>query len=188
MAKKLTRTQNNLALVLDDAPPPPPPRSLAAAQARVSELESNGGVPLIGLLPVPPSWASAFGRSVADLFDSCTNIAIGTAMLSNFAQQCASDANPRSDRARAVAAQRSADAKPARRRRARALVTPTADRRQCILRKYGEAVEFVGLYEFVSPRVGFPTKSSAPPQPSSQGAGKSDLCRTVRRTSWPMGT
>jgi hypothetical protein len=140
---------------LYDAPPPSPPRSRDAAEARVSQLESNGGVPLLGLLPVPPSWASAFGRSVADLFDGCTNIAIGTAMMSNFAQQCVSDANPRSDRARALAPQRSADAKAARRRRSRSLVSASADGRQCVLRKYGEAINFVGLYEFVSLELSF---------------------------------
>jgi hypothetical protein len=142
-------------LDLSDAPASPPPRSREGAQARLTQLESNGGVPLVGLLPVPPAWASAFGRSVSDLLDGCTNIAIGTAMLSNFAQQCATDANPRSDRARGLAMKRSADARPSRRRKSRALVNPSQERRQCVLRKYGEAVDFVGLYEFVSLELSF---------------------------------
>jgi hypothetical protein len=141
-------------LDLSDTPPAPPPRSRDVAEARLSQLESNGGVPLVGLLPVPPAWAAAFGRTVPDLFDGCTNIAIGTAMLSNFAQQCESEAHPRSDRARALATQRT-DGKPARRLRARAPISGGASRRQCVLRKYGEASAFVGLYEFVSLELSF---------------------------------
>jgi len=71
-------------------------------------------------LQVPPAWMSAFGRELADAFDPCTNIAVGTAMLSQFDSECAGS------RAQNAAA------KPR---------TPrSAARRRCVLHKYEEAI------------------------------------------------
>jgi hypothetical protein len=108
--------------------PPPAPQSANDALARTHAILGQGGRPLLGLLQVPPVWLSAFGRDLADAFDPCTNIAVGTAMLSVFDGQCAAPA-------------RSPAPKP------RIPHAPSAARRRCILRKYEEAI---GLADFAA--------------------------------------
>jgi hypothetical protein len=97
----------------------------AEALARTQAIIARGGRPLLGLLQVPPAWMSAFGRDRVEAFNPCTNIAVGTAMLSQFDFECAADAT------------RAAPA-------ARELV---AARRHCVLRKYEEGI---GLPEFAT--------------------------------------
>jgi hypothetical protein len=61
---------------------PPDVRTLEAALARLDELTSKGGKPLLGLMQVPLAWMTAFGRQPPDAFDACVNVSVGTAMLS----------------------------------------------------------------------------------------------------------
>jgi hypothetical protein len=100
--------------------PPPPPKSASEALARTTDILAKGGRPLLGLLQVPPAWMSAFGRELGDAFDPCTNIAVGTAMLSQFDSECAGS-RPRS-----------APAKPR-------TLSPDG-RRRCVLHKYEQAI------------------------------------------------
>jgi hypothetical protein len=72
-------------------------RSAADAQRVVSEIDRRGGRPAVGLMGLPPSWAS---RPVelpgtagpllasADLFDACTNIRVGTTVLRAHYEAC----------------------------------------------------------------------------------------------------
>jgi hypothetical protein len=53
------------------------------------EFARHGGRPAVGLLGVPLDWAARFGRSPRDLFDACTNIAIGSAVFSEYQAACA---------------------------------------------------------------------------------------------------
>ena len=95
------------------------PRSAREATAWATELRTEGARLLLGLLEIPPSWLDAFGRPLASAFDPCVNIAIGTAMLSEFDAQCASKAPATGDRARRLA---------------------RTNRRACVLRRYGAAL------------------------------------------------
>jgi hypothetical protein len=70
------------------------PSTMDQARAKLGEIMARGGAPLIGLMQVPPAWARTFGREPADLFDSCVNVSIGTAMLSEFDYACARSGRP----------------------------------------------------------------------------------------------
>lgn len=101
---------------------PPDPHTLADAMARTSEIVAKGGHPVLGLMELPPAWLDSFGRSTRDAFDACTNVAIGTAMLSQFDYECTLStptAPPRS----------------------------VPESRACVLRKYADAV---GVPEFAT--------------------------------------
>jgi hypothetical protein len=129
-----SNAQSNPYFVLDAAvdltqvDPPAPPKSAAEASARASDILAKGGRPLLGLLELPPPWLGAFGRELADAFDPCTNLAIGSAMLSEFDAQCAAAPAPKSP------------SKPH-------AASPPAGRRRCVLRKYEEAI---GLPDFAT--------------------------------------
>jgi len=97
----------------------PAPKTEKDAVLRSQELIAEGGRLLLGLLEVPPSWVDAFGRPLASAFDPCVNIAIGTAMLSEFDSQCADKVPPRTPRARML---------------------ERTNRRVCVLRKYEAAI------------------------------------------------
>ncbi|MGD0679045.1 MAG: hypothetical protein ABSC94_26885 [Polyangiaceae bacterium] len=115
--------------------PPPAPKTAADALARTRDILAKGGRPLLGLLEVPPVWLDAFGRDLADAFDPCTNVAVGTAMISAFDVECAAVTPPNvAQRKNAPSAATSAHA-------------PSAARRRCILRKYEEAI---GLPDFAT--------------------------------------
>ena len=58
------------------------------AKAVVDDIIKHGGRPAVGLLGIPTTWAARYGRTPGELFDGCTNIAVGTAALSEFAHQC----------------------------------------------------------------------------------------------------
>ena len=99
-------------------------RSDSEALAAAKDLLAHGGKPLLGLLEIPAGWLTAFGRDLAEAFDPCTNIAIGSAMLSEFDYQCAAKA----------------PARPAR--PARSLALERVSRRGCVLRKYEAATGY----------------------------------------------
>ena len=107
----------NTAVPADDASPAP--KTENEAVLRSQQLIAEGGRLLLGLLEVPPSWVDAFGRPLASAFDPCVNIAIGTAMLSEFDSQCADKVPPRTPRARML---------------------ERTNRRVCVLRKYEAAI------------------------------------------------
>jgi hypothetical protein len=123
--------------------PLPIPKTAAEALARTQAIVARGGRPLLGLMQVPPLWLSAFGRDLVDAFNPCTNIAVGTAMLSQFDFECASE------KARAAQAPRRTMPPPvepqASGHRAptafSALVRePSAVLRHCVLAKYEEGI------------------------------------------------
>jgi hypothetical protein len=115
----------NPYLVLDAAldptqvDPPPAPKSEGEALARDQELLAKGQRPLLGLLELPPAWLGAFGRDLPSAFDPCTNIAIGSAMLSEFDFECGASSATR---------------------QGRALALERTNRRACVLRKYEAAI------------------------------------------------
>ena len=96
-----------------------PPATEREALSRSQDLIAQGGRPVLGLLEVPPSWIDAFGQSLESAFDPCVNVAIGTAMLSEFDAECASQVAPRTERARML---------------------QRTNRRVCVLRKYEAAI------------------------------------------------
>ena len=105
----------------------PPPKGEAEATARARELAAKGGKPLLGLLELPAAWLEIFGRPLEGAFDPCTNIAIGSAMLSEFDYECAASA---------------------RSRRQPALLE-RVNRRACVLRTYEAATGSVDFEEVV---------------------------------------
>ncbi len=107
----------NTAAPAEGAATPPTTEKEAAARSR--ELIAQGGRLLLGLLEVPPSWIDAFGQPLESAFDPCTNIAIGTAMLSEFDAECADKVPRRTERARML---------------------ERTNRRVCVLRKYEAAI------------------------------------------------
>jgi hypothetical protein len=72
-------------------------KSAPDAQRVVSEIDKRGGRPAVGLMGLPPAWASrpiqlpgktGPTRASADLFDSCTNIRVGSAVLRDYLDSC----------------------------------------------------------------------------------------------------
>jgi len=63
--------------------------SLQAAQQAMEKVKQSGGRPIVGLMSVPMDWAVEFGRSERELFNPCTNVGVGTAMLDRFHGECA---------------------------------------------------------------------------------------------------
>jgi hypothetical protein len=78
-------------------------------------------------MQVPPVWLSAFGHELPDAFDPCVNIAVGTAMLSEFDSECGGHIPSK------------ASSKPPRWARA---TGPSAALRRCVLGKYERAIGF----------------------------------------------
>jgi hypothetical protein len=117
-------SRGNPYLVLDpvadsaEAAAPPSAKSDAEATARAQGLIAQGGKPLLGLLELLPAWVDLFGRPLSSAFDPCTNIAIGSAMLSEFDQECAASA----------------------RSRGQAPPLERVNRRACVLRRYETAI------------------------------------------------
>ncbi len=108
--------------------PSPDPTTLAGALARAEEVRAKHAVPLLGLMEVPPAWIAAFGRELAEAFDPCTNVAIGTAMLSQFDWECAHAPGGRPPSA----------------------AQPVESGRACVLRRYAEALHMPELVTIVS--------------------------------------
>jgi len=83
---------------------------LPEAMALVEEIREAGGRPAVGLMAVPVTWAQRYGRTEADLFDGCINIALGTDAMARYAAECSQRARqgtrrsrPRSELPRAAA-------------------------------------------------------------------------------------
>lgn len=72
-----------------------PPHSPAAARLVVDRILSVGGEPVLGLLPVRPQWADEFGKTLDDLFDPCSAIAVASAKMSEFDDACRHRGPPR---------------------------------------------------------------------------------------------
>jgi hypothetical protein len=132
-----SNAQSNPYFVIDasvdltQVDPPPAPKSATEAAARATDILAKGGRPVMGLMQLAPAWVSAFGRDLAAAFDPCTNIAIGSAMLSAFDAECAHAGTFK----RRVAAA------------ARSVHSPSATVRGCVVRKYEEAI---GLPDFAA--------------------------------------
>ena len=86
-------------------------RDATTAQSLVAAIKDRGHRPAIGLMGLPAPWAQVYGRDANELWDTCTNISVGSAKLSEFDFQCSTQAK--------------------RRRRGSATAT-----RVCILQKY----------------------------------------------------
>jgi hypothetical protein len=106
----------------------PAPTNEREATARAAQLRTEGARLLLGLLEIPPSWLDAFGRPLANAFDPCVNIAIGTAMLSEFDAQCASKVPARDERGRRL---------------------ERTNRRACVLRRYEAAIGSVDFADAI---------------------------------------
>jgi transglycosylase-like protein with SLT domain len=122
---------------------PPESKTLDEAVTRAKEILSKGGQPVLGLMQIPPSWTAFFGRELADAFDPCTSVAIGSAMLSAFDEECARERPSHPDL-------------PAPRRRRRlppAALVPS--RRACVIRKYGEAIRMADFEMVTNLELGF---------------------------------
>jgi hypothetical protein len=112
--------------------------SVAEARKVVDVILAKGGRPAVGYLAVPVTWAAHFGRNVDDLFDSCINIGVATAMLSEFDHACAIGSDHRSR------AKRHSHRRPNR----QATSTPV---RYCILRRLETELAITGVVEHVLP-------------------------------------
>jgi hypothetical protein len=110
-------------------------KSATEARRIVDAIKAAGGRPAVGFMALPVDWAARFGRTPEDLFDGCTNIAIGTSMLSDFARLCTV---------------RRARHRPGSRPRGH---PPTAPVRACILRRLEREMNIHGIVEHVLPVV-----------------------------------
>ena len=72
-------------------------KSATDAQRVVSEIDKRGGRPAVGLMGLPPTWATrpielpgktGPPNASADLFDSCTNVRVGSAVLRAHHDSC----------------------------------------------------------------------------------------------------
>jgi hypothetical protein len=116
------------AMDFRDVSVPAEPKTLEEAEARLADLTSKGGHPLLGLMQVPPGWMTSFGREVGDAFDTCINISVGSAMLAAMDRECAAQSAVVVD-------------VPPRHHHERLPTTETlTPRRACVVAKYGEAI------------------------------------------------
>jgi len=113
-------------------------RSVPDGLQVVERIMARGGRPAVGYMAVPVEWAARFGRPIDDLFDGCTNIAVATAMLSEYAQACSAGA-----------------ARPAKfhRRPRRTARHPTRSLRYCVLRRLEIDLNIVGIADHVLPEI-----------------------------------
>lgn len=68
--------------------------SLEVGREALRRRVTAGLHPVVGLLSVPTEWAQPVGKRVEDLFQPCTNIAIGTAALVRFDTECRRQLGP----------------------------------------------------------------------------------------------
>lgn len=124
--------------------------SPAAALRIAEDLRRHGGRPAVGLLGVPLEWAGRFGRAPVELFDPCTNIAIGTAALAEFHDACLGRRAARVPRPH-----RMVSARPERADRSAAL-------RSCVLGRFARALRVGGEpAAFLRRLAGAPSMTSA---------------------------
>jgi hypothetical protein len=62
------------------------PDDLKTAKKLLAEMQRRGARPLIGLMGVPAELAAKYGLRPEELFDPCTNIKVGTAILSELSE------------------------------------------------------------------------------------------------------
>jgi hypothetical protein len=108
----------------------------AEADHLVSELNRQGGRPVVGLMGIPPGWAQRYGRGRNELYDGCVNIWVGTAVLSSHYEAC-------------VAAH-AAMFTPAHPNERRQRVAPPEAIRLCALRRYGADLGVDGYAEAIN--------------------------------------
>ncbi len=65
------------------------PTTLATARVIVDEQIKAGHQLVIGLMQVRSTWAAKFGLSATELLNACTNIRVGTALLTANYRECA---------------------------------------------------------------------------------------------------
>jgi hypothetical protein len=130
---------------------PAEPKTLDAALARLEEVTSKGGKPLLGLMQLPPAWMRMFGREPKDAFDACINVSIGTAMLSALDHECAGAVGPHVE----PIGRRS--------RRLPVMVVLPPDR-ACVVRKYGQAIGMPDFELLITLELG----GQRPPRPSRE--------------------
>jgi len=143
-----------------------------AALALVQEVERRGGRPAVGLMAVPVEWASRYGRSASDLFDGCTNIAIGTDVMARFGADCL----VRKERAR------SGTHRPRR--------LSVAAQRVCILRRFDSELGVRGYPEGVLSELakrstsGRETGAESPPAQGNVSPDSTDESRDGDQVDW----
>ncbi len=123
-------------------------RSVPDGRQVVDRITARGGRPAIGYMAVPVEWAARFGRPIDDLFDGCTNIAVATAMLSEYARACSAG----------VARPSELHRRPRRTER-----HPTRSLRYCVLRRLEIDLNVVGIADHVLPEIA--KLEGAPPDP-----------------------
>jgi hypothetical protein len=121
---------------------PSEPKTQAEAVARIHDITSHGGKPLVGLMQLPPPWLALFGRALEDAFDPCLNIAIGSAMLSAFDAECAHAKASHPGRSK------------------------LSPRRQCAVRKYADALGEPDFSELVELELAAPAPLRAGSDPT----------------------
>ena len=135
--------------------------SVEEALRVADDIRQHGGRPAVGLLGVPLDWASRYGRSPADFFDACTNIAIGTAGLSEYAAGCAGSAR------------RFLPHRAGARRPRRAVILDFAPGRTCVLSRLaadlGLKAEPAAVLKAIAARR--PMHASDPPDLAAQRSG-----------------
>jgi hypothetical protein len=122
-------------------------RTASDALRVVDAIKASGGRPAVGYMSVPLDWAARFGRRPEDLFDGCTNIAIGTAMLSDYARLCTARPARRSSRST----------------RPRRPMRPSLAMRTCILRRLESDINLLGIVDHVLPVVARVDAAAADP-------------------------
>ena len=129
--------------------------SVNDAERIVSELNRQGGRPVIGLLGLPPAWAQRYGRSRSELYDGCINLWVGTAVLAGHHDACvaahAAMIVPTASNAKSQAAPSGAGGSGAaagRERKQR--VAPPEAIRLCALRRFGNEIGVDGYAEAVT--------------------------------------
>jgi type IV secretion system protein VirB1 len=130
------------------------PKTDAEAIARVHDIDAHGGKPLLGLLQIPAAWLTHFGRELADAFDPCVNIAIGSAMLSAFEYDCA---HKRAQQPRTFSTPAPAFPPGAH------LLSP---RRLCVVRAYADAIGERDFEEAITLELSTPSSHRLIPAPA----------------------
>jgi hypothetical protein len=142
---------------------PSEPKTDAEAIARVRDITARGGKPLLGLLQIPPAWLTHFGRELADAFDPCVNVAIGSAMLSAFDSDCA-------HRKRTLRAPADRPIPPG----ARGL----SPRRLCVVRSYADAIGEPDFEDAIALELSTPSSHRLLPAPADAPIFPSPPSRT----------
>jgi len=101
---------------------------LDSALHRLQDIERKHGRPVVGLFAVPLDHPLAARVEAKELFDACTNVSIGTAIISEIAESCVESPAKKRGKTRKEPAKRASDRK-----------------RVCISRQYGRLLGMPGL-------------------------------------------